>query len=367
MPTQVRFSPAKMTKNLLELQQALDSGMKALATITEDDVAIAQTPKELVYEEDRVRVYRYKPRVENPLATPTLLVYALVGRVTVVDLYPGRSFVERLLDLGLDVYVVDWGHPVRGDRWLTLDDYVCGYLDHAVEAVLQRSDCDSVNLLSICQGGVFNLGYAALFPERVKNLVLTVTPVDFHADVANRDVWRGFVNRWVRGTSAEDVAMATEMMGNMPGPLMGMAFAQMSPIGTLNKYSTDLLKVMKDRESLLGFLRMERWLYDQPDLAGEAGRQWLQDLYQDNKLARNEWVLDGRRVVLSDLKLPILNVIAEHDHVVPPECTRALRPLVGSRDYTELDFPGGHVGVFVGSKSQKVLAPAIAEWLIARD
>ena len=367
MPTQVRWSAAKMAQNLVEVQRALDSGMKAFASITEDDVAIAQTPKELVYQEDRIRVYRYKPRVEKPLATPTLLVYALVGRVTVVDLYPGRSFVERLLDLGLDLYVVDWGHPVRGDRWLTLDDYVCGYLNHSIEAVLQRSNCASVNLLSICQGGVFNLGYAALFPERVKNLVLTVTPVDFHADIENRDVWRGFVNRWVRGTSAEDVAMATEMMGNMPGPLMGMAFAQMSPIGTLNKYSTDLLKVMKDRESLLGFLRMERWLYDQPDLPGEAGRQWLIDLYQDNKLARNEWVLDGRRVVLSELKLPILNVIAEHDHVVPPECTRALRPLVGSKDYTELDFPGGHVGVFVGSKSQKILAPAVADWLIARE
>jgi polyhydroxyalkanoate synthase len=148
--------------------------------------------------------------------------------------------------------------------------------------------------------------------------------------------------------------------------LTGMAFAQMSPIGTLNKYSTDLLKLMKDREALLTFLRMERWLYDQPDLPGEAGRQWLQDLYQDNRLARNEWVLDGRRVVLSDVRLPILNIIAEHDHVVPPECSRALRPLVKSRDYTELVFPGGHVGVFVGSKSQKILAPAIAEWLMAR-
>jgi polyhydroxyalkanoate synthase len=293
-------------------------------------------------------------------------VYALVGRVTVVDVHPGRSFVHKLLDLGLDLFVVDWGHPVRADRWLTLDDYVCGYIDHAVQAVLERSGRKSLNLLSICQGGVFNLAYAALFPARVKNLVLTVTPVDFHADVANRDVWRGFVHKWVRGTSPEDLSLAAEVLGNIPGPLTGMAFAQMSPIGTLNKYSTDLLKLMKDREALLTFLRMERWLYDQPDLPGEAGRQWLQDLYQDNRLARNEWVLDGRRVVLSDVRLPILNIIAEHDHVVPPECSRALRPLVKSRDYTELVFPGGHVGVFVGSKSQKILAPAIAEWLMAR-
>ena len=64
---------------------------------------------------------------------------------------------------------------------------------------------------------------------------------------------------------------------------------------------------------------------------------------------------------------PELNVIAEQDHIVPPECTRALRGLVGSSDYEELAFPGGHIGVFVGSKSQKILAPAIAEWLIARQ
>jgi polyhydroxyalkanoate synthase len=355
-----------MIAQWIELQRALDNGMRALASVTEEDVAIAQTPKELVYEEDRVKAYRYEPRVENPLAIPTLLVYAMVGRVTVVDVHPGRSFVHKLLDLGLDLFMIDWGHPVRGDRWLTIDDYVCGYLDHAVQAVLERSGSQSLNLLSICQGGVFNLAYAALFPDRVKNLVLMVTPVDFHADVANRDVWRGSINKWIRGMNPEDVELAAEAVGNIPGPLTGMMFSQMTPIGTLNKYSTDLMKVLKDREALLTFLRMERWLYDQPDLPGGVGRQWLRELYQDNRLARNEWSLDGRRIVLSDLQLPILNIVAEHDHIVPPECTRALRGLVGTSDYTELVFPGGHVGVFVGSKSQKILAPAIADWLMAR-
>src|SRR5437879_6542065 len=137
MPTKMRLSPAKMAEQFVDLQRALDTGMKALASVTEEDIAIAQTPKELVYEEDRARVYRYKPRVEKPLATPTLLVYALVGRVTVVDVHPGRSFVQKLLDLGLDLFVVDWGHPVRADRWLTLDDYICGYLDHAIQAVME--------------------------------------------------------------------------------------------------------------------------------------------------------------------------------------------------------------------------------------
>jgi Na+/glutamate symporter len=40
---------------------------------------------------------------------------------------------------------------------------------------------------------------------------------------------------------------------------------------------------------------------------------------------------------------------------------------VGSRDYMELALPGGHVGVFVGGKSQGLLGSGIANWLAERD
>jgi polyhydroxyalkanoate synthase len=112
---------------------------------------------------------------------------------------------------------------------------------------------------------------------------------------------------------------------------------------------------------------MEKWIADRPDHPGEAAKQWLKDLYQQNKLIRNEWELDGRRVDLGNITMPVLNVYALDDHIIPPATSRALGPKLGTGDYTELPLPGGHVGVFVGGKSQKLFAPAVATFLQKHD
>jgi polyhydroxyalkanoate synthase len=115
-----------------------------------------------------------------------------------VDLEFERSFVRKLLGQGLDVYVIDWGLPKRYQRWHGMDDYVNGYLDDCVDVVRKRSGAPAINLLGICQGGVFSLCYAALHPEKIKNLIVTVTPVDFHADAGSTERGSGYMNRWTR-------------------------------------------------------------------------------------------------------------------------------------------------------------------------
>src|SRR5690606_23351407 len=91
-----------------------------------------------------------------------------------------RSLVRGLLERGEDVYIIDWGYPDRSDRYLTLEDYIERFLGGAVDVLRRRSGLDAINLLGICQGGTFSLCYAALHPDKVKNLITMVTPVDFH-------------------------------------------------------------------------------------------------------------------------------------------------------------------------------------------
>ena len=70
---------------------------------------------------------------------------------------------------------------------------------------------------------------------------------------------------------------------------------------------------------------MERWLADRPSQPGEFSRQWLKDLYQENKLIKDEFVLDGRTVRLKDITCPVLNIYTETDHIIPPEMSQGLR------------------------------------------
>jgi polyhydroxyalkanoate synthase len=129
----------------------------------------------------------------------------------------------------------------------------------------------------------------------------------------------------------------------------------------------DLIDILDQEHKLQNFLRMENWIFDSPDQAGQAFRQFIKDFYQGNKLVKGELELDGKRVDLSQVRIPILNVYAEEDHLVPPASTLALKKYVGSKDYTVRGFPVGHIGMYVSGKVQRDLPPAIVEWLKRRN
>ena len=359
------ITPASMAKELDAARDKLSRGLKKLAELPEDELAIATVPREEIWREDMVQLYRCKPIVEKPHGTPVLIAYALVGRFQMIDLEADRSLVRKLLARGFDVYFIDWGLPGRAQRWLTIDDYVSGYLDRCVDVVRERSGSEQINLLGICQGGVFSTCYSALFPHKVRNLALTVTPIDFHGDKKEPQTGSGYMNRWVRSMTAQDIDDLVESYGSAPGSMVGFAFLMMNPVSNLTKYTIDLVDILDDDAKLLGFLRMERWIADRPDHPGEVLRQWFKDLYQENKLIRNELQLGGRTVDLRNVTMPVLNIYATGDTIIPVSCSKGVRNHFGTDDYTEVPVPGGHIGTFVGGKSQKILAPTLADWFQA--
>ncbi len=363
----VNLRPDQVLQELAEIRAKLQRGAERLAALTDDDLAIATAPKDEIWRDDMVRLYRYRPSVERQQPISVLIAYALVGRYQMIDLEADRSFVRKLLAQGIAVYLVDWGEPRRVHRWLTIDDYVSGYLDDCVDVVREREGIDRVNLLGVCQGGVLSACYAALYPHKVKNLVMTVTPIDFHADKGKEEPGGGHMNRWARAMSGGDIDRLVDTSGITPGPTIGFSFIMMNPVGNVAKYTIDLIDVLDDDRKLLNFLHMERWIADRPDNPGEFVRQWFKDLYQGNKLVRNELELGGRKVDLRRITMPVLNISASGDVVIPNVCTQGHAQHFGSADYSELSVPGGHIGTFVGGKAQAVLAPSIVEWLKARN
>jgi polyhydroxyalkanoate synthase len=365
MPIEVK--PEQAMREAASLAEKIARGTELFSKLRDEEVTIATTPKDEVWRQDKVTLHHYRPLAEKKVSTPVLIVYGLIGRYTMADLQEDRSLVRNLLNLGVDLYVVDWGSPSRADRWLTLDDYIDGYLAECVWFISQQHAIDKVSLLGICEGGVFTTCHAALHPDMVKTLVLTITPIDFHGDTVENRLGHGFINIWTRSLEPEDIDRLIEAYGNLPGEFMGSVFSMMTPMRTLMKYNLDMLEVMDDEKKFLNFLRMEKWIADRPHHPGEAAKQWLKELYQDNKLIKNAFTINGRQVNLRNITMPVLNVYAKDDHIIPPATSQALGAKVGTRDYTELALPGGHVGVFVGGKSQSLLGAGIAKWLAERQ
>jgi len=356
----LQIQPDAMLENLKQLHRKNVLAIENLSKLNEEDIQIGTAPKQAVYREDKLTLYRYEPMVKKPFAVPLLISYALVNRPYMVDLQEDRSLVRNLLKLGIDVYLIDWGYPGPVERWLTLDDYINGYINNCIDVICEEHGLDKINLLGICQGGTFSLCYAALHPEKLQNLITMVTPVDFHVEGT---AGCGLLNSWVRGMDADCMVDA---FGNIPGDFMNFGYLMLRPFAlNVGKYA-DLPDIAADQTKLLNFLRMEKWIFDSPDQAGEAWRQFIKDFYQGNKLIKGEVEIGGQPVDLDNITMPVLNLYAEQDHLVPPSSTLALEKFIGSTDYTAHSFPTGHIGMYVSGKVQKDLPPLIANWLKAR-
>lgn len=322
-----------------------------------EEVTIASASKTAVYSEDKLTLYRYDRKTEASYKTPVLIVYALVNTYKMLDLQPDRSYIKNLLAAGMDVYLIDWGFPTRSDRFLSMDDYINGYINTCVDVIRTKHQIEKINILSICQGGTLSVIYSALYPNKVKNLVTHVTPIDFSTN-------EGLLFRWSRDMDFDALVDANH--GLIPGEFLNQGFDMLKPMMKLQKQQA-LTNLLDNADKLLNYLRMEKWISESPDQAGECFRQFMKDLYQNNKLVKGELEVGGKKVNLKNLSAPLLNIYATEDHLVPPAATKPLNDLVGSTDKELYSFKGGHIGVFVGSRSQKELAPAVAEWLKKRD
>lgn len=350
-----QFDSDELVDEVKDFNENLATGMQHL--LATDATYEGVTPYDVVFQQDQLRLLRYRSDdVVARHSTPLLIIYALVNRPYMTDLQENRSMVRSLLEQGQDVYLIDWGYPLATDCCLSLGDYIHAYIANCVAAVCADYGVEKLNILGICQGGALSLCYSALYPDTVRNLTTMVTPVDFKT-ADNK------LSHWVQNV---DVDLLVDTLGNVPGELLNWTFLNLKPYYLLGQKYLSLVDLMNDPQAVQQFMRMEHWIADSPDQAGEAFRQFMQDFYQQNKLIKGAVMIDGERVDLKQLTMPILNVYATQDHLVPPSASIALADSVGTDDYTELAFEGGHIGIYVSGKAQKTVPSAIAAWLNER-
>lgn len=347
------FNPSGVFEELLSTSQKLAKGYETLQKI--EKVEVATTPKELVWQSDKVKMYHYHRETPAKCKIPVLVSFAMLNRQDVLDLQPDRSLMKKLIEEGLDVYIMDWGYPTKADRYLTMEDYIDGYMNDAIDFLRNKHKVEKIHKMGICQGGTFSMIYASLYPEKLASLTTYVAPYDFGEGGCMLYKWAKYI----------DVDTMVDSVGTIPGEQIDSAFGMLKPSMNISKYF-GVMDSLEDQDKLLNFLRMEKWKGDLPAIAGEMYRKYIKDLFRDNLLIKGEFTLGGREVNLKNMTVPFLNVYATEDNIIPNSSTKAVMKKIGTKDKTEYPFPGGHIGVFVGGKSQKELAPAVAKWVIEK-
>ncbi len=319
---------------------------------------VGVTPADTVHRENKWRLLRYRARPQGlAWSTPVLLIPSMINRHYVLDLMPGKSFVEYLVAQGHDVYIIDWGTPGPEDRYLTFDDICDRYIARALRVATKISRQPRAHVMGYCMGGTLAVIHTAVRPRRVASLLALAAPIDFHDD--------GLLSVWTRskGFSVGDL---TRGMGNVPWPLMQLSFHMLRPTLNLSK-SVRLLDRAWDDEFLDGFFASERWGNDNVSFPGAAYRTYIEQLYRGNALIDGSFSLSGQRVDLQRIKCPTLAVTFTHDHIVPTRSAAILADRVGADDVTHWDCPGGHVGAMISRHASTGLWPRLAGWWQAHE
>jgi polyhydroxyalkanoate synthase len=319
---------------------------------------LGATPKDVVWQRDKAQLWRYRGG-EIRYGQPLLIVTSLVSRSYILDLLPGSSAVEFLRGQGIDVYLLDWGIPDALDADNSLETYVDEYLPRAVEAVVRHSGCDELTMAGYCLGGVLGALYAnGHDDERVRNLILMATPVDYSE--------MGPMVAAMREGRLDPEDLIDET-GNVPADVLYQGFFMLAPTTIVAQRAT-LLENLWNDEFVRGFQAMAQWSRDQVPFPGAAFRQVIEQVVRENSLMSGSFWLGGREIELARTGARVVNAMAENDTVVPRAAAQPAGDLIGRpENREELLLPGGHVTFGTGRSAFKHTLPRLAEWIAAHS
>ena len=341
-----------------EVERTIQRSIKGLEYFASPAPVVGHTPKDVIFEQGTLHLYHYHPQAAEIYRVPILIVMATSNRGYILDLAPGQSFVEYLLRQGYDVYLIDWSAPISSDRGLRFADYTLRFIPECVQRVRDDSGEGDVTVIGYCMGGVLSVMYAALHPQdRLTNLVCFTTPIDF----SKMELFAKWSDK-----RYFDVDRLVDATGNVPAELIFTGFDMLRP-ATRIVGQVQLWENMWDESFVRSYRAFERWSTDTLPLAGEYFRETIKELIWENRLYRNELVIDGRAVDLGAIEAPMLHAMAEHDHIVPYDAAKPLIAHVGSTDKEEIILKGGHVSLVAGPNAVKRLWPRLDAWLGERS
>jgi len=294
---------------------------------------IGATPGTVAFRNEVVELVRYTPVTERVRAVPLLIVWSLVNRFYILDLAPGRSFIEYAVSQGIEVFVTSWRNPGREQAGWDLDTYAAALLD-AMDAVAAITGTGRIGTMGLCSGGQLLAallahlagrgdGRAAYAVFGVSQLDMAVPSV---AGLATTPPLPGLARA------------ASRTAGVVDGRDIAAAFSWLRPDELVWNYWINNYLMGQDPPAF----DILAWNDDSTRLPGAAARQLL-DITERNLLAAPGGVaLLGTPVDLARAVPDSYVIGAETDHLVPWRGAYRTTQLLGG-EATFVLSGGGHI------------------------
>lgn len=306
---------------------------------------------------------------QRRFAIPLVLVPPLGVFAWIFDLMAERSMVKYFLAHGFDVYLIDWGTPRAEDQDISLETYVADWFPKAMQAIRAHSGSEEQSLLGYCMGGLLSLLYLAYSRDsRVVNLVTIASPVDMHkmgflgtaTRLLSKPVWA------IGKVTGLRIDKMQRDLFHVPGKRLSLMFKMTNPMGAVSSY-VELVRNLADDEYVSRYMTMNEWFTNMPDYPGATIQEIIRKLGLYNRMSKGRIRIGGRESSFLDINSNLLAFAGDNDKIVPIASAEGILEVVSSSDKEFHIVPGGHAGVFTGSKAAHTTWAISKDWLSQRS
>ena len=312
---------------------------------------LAATPGKVVFRNELMELIQYAPQTERVHARPLLCSPPWINKYYVMDLAPGRSFIEWAVQHGRTVFAISYLNPSKDMGDTSMDDYLVNGPQKALDVVQEITGAETVDIVGLCLGGALTAITAAYLVQGNDSRVGTLTLLNTMLDYAQPGALGNFTDE----RTVEKLIKKIERSGTLEGTSMAGTFDVLRANDLIFNYVVSNWLMGQDPPAF----DILAWNSDSTRMPAAMHAFYLRNFYVRNKLAAGTLEIAGRTIDLSAIKSPTYVVSAINDHIVPWESAYKTGGLVSGPVRFVLSS-GGHIAGIVNPPSPKA-------WFLADD
>jgi polyhydroxyalkanoate synthase len=327
---------------------------------------IATTPGKVVYQNAIMQIIQYAPLTEEVAKRPLLIFPPWINKFYILDLQPQNSFIRWMVEQGRTVFVVSWVNPGPELSHKSFQDYIHEGLFEALDAVKRATGESEVDAIGYCIGGTMLATALALMARRGDRRIRSATFFTAQADFAEA----GDLLLFVDDAQLDSMAKQMDQAGGvLEGRAMANTFNMLRSNDLIWQFVID--NYMKGKDPARFDLLF--WNSDATRMPKNVHLFYLREFYQHNRLAKGEMFIDGERLDLGDIDIPVFMQAGETDHIAPHNSVYRTARLFAAKGNDRVLYMlagSGHIAGVVNHPAKNkyhhsvnaALPPSVEEW-----
>jgi polyhydroxyalkanoate synthase len=297
-------------------------------------VNMAATPGKVIFRNDLIELIQYAPATEQVYKRPLLVIPPWINKFYILDLNPQKSFVRFAVEQGFTVFLVSWVNPDERHRDMGFETYIHDGIFASLDVIESITGERKIAALGYCVGGTLLSIALALMARRHDERIDSVTLLTTQTDFAEAGDLRMFTSE------AQISAIEAEMAGTgyLDGAKMANVFNMLRPNDLI--WSFVVNNYVRGKTPLP--FDLLTWNSDSTRMAAANHSFYLRRCYLENSLAKGDMIIDGEKLELGEVKLPVFNLATREDHIAPAQSVYAGALILGG-DVQYVLAGSGHI------------------------